>query len=149
MTYTTHNNLRELIEYLAGYILEEIGDTAISTPAFEEIQTMMVGTLTNGIDAFCGGANPAGSRYEVSISADDACIPVVFEQWSVGSLRECMLNKGWTSEDLPTLFRLDDDQFHELLERCASKGYSFYNKIDGLMLGDLEELASDYFTQAY
>lgn len=147
MTYTTRNNLRALIEYLADYILEEIGDTAVSTPAFGEIQAMMVGTLTNGIDAFCGGANPAGLRYEVSISSDDACMPVVFEQWSVRDIREHIQEDGWTSEDLPTLFSLDDTRLRELLEHCVRKGYSFYSNYEGLMLRELEDLAECYFRE--
>ena len=145
MTYTIPDNLKELTEYLSAYIMAEIGETTISTPAYEAIQDMMAKTLRNGIAAFCGGASPAGLCYEVQITAEDADKLIVFEQWSVSLLRGCMLDEDWASEELPTLFEINDEQFRELLEHCARKGYSFCSSLDGLLLSQLEELAEGYF----
>lgn len=143
MTYT--NNLKELTDYLAAFVMEEIGNTTIATPLFEEIQAMMAGMITNGIEAFCSGDSPSTLRYEVNITVDDINKPIIFEQWCVCDIREYMEQDGWTSEDLPTLFKIDDDQFRELLERCASKGYSFYCTVAGLLICELERIAKDYF----
>ena len=52
MTYTTASNLTALTEYLAAYIMEEIGETSISTPVFEKIQASMEKTIKSGIDSF-------------------------------------------------------------------------------------------------
>jgi hypothetical protein len=145
MTYSTSSNLTALTEYLSAYIVEEIGDTVIGTPLFEEVQRRLVDTIQNGIEAFCGGASPAGLRYEVSITADNADKPVVFEQWSASDIRESIEDSLYTKTDLPTLSRIDDNQLHELLEYCAFEGYSFYSSMDGLMLNLLEEMAEDYF----
>lgn len=71
MTYTTPNHLKNLTDYLATYVMEEIGETTISTPLFEEIQGLMLEAIRNGIEAFCSGANPAGLRYEVAVIAED------------------------------------------------------------------------------
>lgn len=143
MTYTS--NLKELTDYLAAFVMEEIGNTTIATSLFEEIQAMMAGVITNGIEAFCNGVNPSNLRYDVNITVDDVNKPIIFEQWCVSDIREYMEEEGWTSEDLPTLFKIDDDQFRELLERCASKGYSFYCTVAGLLICELERIAKDYF----
>jgi len=72
MTNITSSNLTALTEYLAAYILEEIGETPISTPVFEKIQQMMEKTIKSGIDSFCRGASPTGSYYELKLTADHA-----------------------------------------------------------------------------
>jgi len=86
MTYLTPDNLKALTEYLSAYIMEEIGETSISTALFEQIQNMMAGTLKNGIEAFCRGASPTDLCYEINVIADNADKPIVFEQWSVSTV---------------------------------------------------------------
>jgi hypothetical protein len=145
MTYTTASNLVELTEYLSAFILEKIGITTIATPLFEEIREILVNAIPNGIEAFCGGASPSGLRYEVEVTAEDADKPIVFEQWRVSAIREEIESGEYSSTDLPTLFRMNDEQFREVLEHCVRKGYSFYCSIYGMMLDEFERIAKDYF----
>lgn len=145
MTYTTASNLTALTEYLAAYLVEELGNTTSAKRVLEETQQTLAGAIRNGIEAFCGGAGPTGLRYAVNIMADNADKPVIFVQWSVSDIREQMEQAGWTSENLPTLFSLADDQLYELLEHCVRKGYSFFSSLGGLMLDELEDIAADYF----
>ena len=147
MTYITSSNLTALTEYLATYIMEGIRKTPIVKPALEEIQASLAETVSNGVAAFCGGASPTGLCYAVAVTADDANQPVIFEQWRVSDIRECIEQIGYTNEDFPTLFRIDDVQFHELLELCADKGYPIYNNVEGLLFDELEEVAEDYFKE--
>jgi len=72
MTDPIASNLTALTEYLAAYLMEEIGETPISTPLFEQIQQMMEKIIKSGIDSFCSGASPTGSYYELKLTADHA-----------------------------------------------------------------------------
>jgi len=140
------NNIQNLVEYLSTYIMEEIGETQITTPVYEQIHAMMTETIKSGIDAFCSGANPAGVRYEVTVAADDINKPIIFEEWSVSCIREEISEGEWTSESLPTLFKLNDEQLHELLNYCWRNTLSLRNTLEGgLALSLVEELAKSYF----
>lgn len=145
MTYTMPDNLKKLTEYLSAYLMAEIGETTISTAAYEAIQGMMAKTLQNGLAAFFSGASPTGLCYEVQITAEDADKLIVFEAWSVRYIQEEMNLGEYSRTDLPTLFRMNDEQFIEVLEHCVRKGYSFYCSTYGLMLSELEGLAERYF----
>ena len=72
MSNITSSNLTALTEYLAAYIVEELGETPIPTPLFEQIQQMMGKIIKSGIDSFCNGTSPTGSYYELKLTADHA-----------------------------------------------------------------------------
>lgn len=143
---TNTNKIQELINYLSTYIMKEIGDTQITTPVYDQIHAVMNETIKNGIDAFISGANPACVCYEVTVTVDDINKPIVFEEWSVSCIREEIREGEWTSESLPTLFRLDDEQLHELLNYCWRNTLSLRNPLEGgLALSIVEELAKSCF----
>ncbi len=50
-----------------------------------------------------------------------------------------------TRKALPTLFKIDDDQFRELLAHCARTGHSFSSSMEGAIFIDLEAMAEGYF----
>jgi len=144
MTYPTPDHLKALTEYLSAYVMEEIGNTTIALPLFEQIQAMLAGTLKNGIKAFCHGASPTDLRYEVDVIADNADKPIVFEQWSVNYIKAALREESWNSEALPTLYKIDEAQLRELLKHCAAKRCSLYSDCEG-PLYVLEEIAEVYF----
>jgi hypothetical protein len=57
----------------------------------------------------------------------------------------CLREKRLTRKDVPTLFKINDDQYGELLEHCARKSYSFHSSTEGAILSELESIAKVYF----
>lgn len=141
MTHTDH--IEEFTQYLSAYILDRIGKT-LFIPPFDAIRELIAEAINDGLDAFRAGASPSGLPYELKVTPDDADKQIVFEQWCVSDIREHIEVDGWTSEDLPTLFKIDDTQLKELLEHCAGRGYSFYSSAEGLIIMLLEDIAASW-----